>query len=173
MKKLLIGFVVGITMASVAAAAAGTFSDVPSGAFYESSVDWAAANNITSGFGDGTFRPEAPVTRGQLVTFLKRYNDNVVSPGPVLPTPIANGCTLTGIGSLGWTATLSFSSPQTTTRDAWIDWAIRDSTGVRVSSEFDIVDLVLAGESVQEPAVTFYNGPAASCDILAISWKIP
>lgn len=35
-------------------------------------IGWAMANNITTGFPDGTFRPNAPVTRAQFVTFLHR-----------------------------------------------------------------------------------------------------
>ncbi|RMH78398.1 MAG: hypothetical protein D6683_07640, partial [Actinomyces sp.] len=38
---------------------------------------------ITTGSpaGSRTFKPEDPVTRGESVTFLKRYDDNIVQPG--------------------------------------------------------------------------------------------
>lgn len=51
-----------------------TFSDVSDpGAFYFDAVAWAQAEGITTGIG-GTneFRPDDPVTRGQLATFLQR-----------------------------------------------------------------------------------------------------
>jgi hypothetical protein len=50
-----------------------SFSDVDADAWYAKAVAWAAANGITTGFEDGTFRPDASITREQLVTFLYRY----------------------------------------------------------------------------------------------------
>ena len=49
------------------------FSDVKPGAYYEKAVVWASQNNIGSGYTDGTFRPDAPVTREQLAAILYRY----------------------------------------------------------------------------------------------------
>lgn len=48
------------------------FSDVPIGHPFYEAVQWAADNGITTGFPDGTFRPNDPATRAQLVTFLYR-----------------------------------------------------------------------------------------------------
>ena len=49
-----------------------TFADVADTDYYAKAVQWAAENGITSGTGDGCFSPEAPCTRGQIVTFLYR-----------------------------------------------------------------------------------------------------
>lgn len=49
------------------------FTDVPAGQWYTNAVIWAAANGIVSGFGDGTFRPNAPATRAQAAVMLCRY----------------------------------------------------------------------------------------------------
>ena len=49
------------------------FSDVASGRYYSDAVIWAEKNGIVNGFEDGTFRPDAPVTREQLVTIFYRY----------------------------------------------------------------------------------------------------
>jgi hypothetical protein len=49
------------------------FSDVPSGTYYEAAVAWLAQSGITSGTSATTFSPNAQVTRGQMVTFLHRY----------------------------------------------------------------------------------------------------
>ena len=48
------------------------FTDIASGAYYYDAVLWAVENGITNGMGDGTFAPDAPCTRGQIVTFLFR-----------------------------------------------------------------------------------------------------
>ena len=57
-----------------------SFSDVHNGQYYTDAVEWAAANGITTGYGDGTFRPDEGVTRGQNVTFAHRYDTNIVQP---------------------------------------------------------------------------------------------
>ena len=49
------------------------FSDVKSGKWYTSAVIWANRQRIMQGFPDGSFRPDEPVTREQLVTVLYRY----------------------------------------------------------------------------------------------------
>lgn len=43
----------------------GPFTDVPAGCWYTDAIVWAAQNGIVCGFGDGTFRPNAAVTRAQ------------------------------------------------------------------------------------------------------------
>jgi len=58
-------------------AVSGTgFSDVAAGSYCENAVKWAAANGITNGGKDGTFKPNDPITREQLATFLYRYNNH-------------------------------------------------------------------------------------------------
>ena len=51
-----------------------TFKDVPNGKYYTKAVLWAAEQGITTGYADGTFRPDAECTRAQVVTFLWRAN---------------------------------------------------------------------------------------------------
>lgn len=60
---------------SPAIAAGNSYSDVKAGKWYTIAIGWATANNIVKGFGDGTFKPDAPVTREQLATMLYRYAD--------------------------------------------------------------------------------------------------
>ena len=48
------------------------FSDVPAGQWYTDAVKWAAANNIVSGYGDGNFGPNDPVTKEQLALLFCR-----------------------------------------------------------------------------------------------------
>ena len=49
-----------------------SFTDVPSGAFFSSPVEWAVENGITTGTSAVTFSPAEGCTRGQVVTFLWR-----------------------------------------------------------------------------------------------------
>ena len=43
------------------------------GRYYTDAVAWASANGIVGGYGNGTFGPNDPITREQLVTMLWRY----------------------------------------------------------------------------------------------------
>lgn len=49
------------------------FSDVYGDAWYTPAILWAAKNGIVEGYGDGTFQPDAPVTREQMVTMFFRF----------------------------------------------------------------------------------------------------
>ena len=54
-------------------ATASDFSDVDAEAYYADAVAWAEANNIVSGYSDGTFRPNRAVSREEYMTILFRY----------------------------------------------------------------------------------------------------
>ena len=49
------------------------FTDVPNSAAYYDAVSWAASSSIVNGMGDGTFAPDASITREQIAALLHRY----------------------------------------------------------------------------------------------------
>ena len=49
------------------------FTDVADTAYYADAVRWASAHGVVTGYGDGTFRPNNPITRQQLAAILWRY----------------------------------------------------------------------------------------------------
>lgn len=49
------------------------FSDVSNNAYYANAVAWAAENGITSGFEDGTFRPQTGLSREQMAALFMKY----------------------------------------------------------------------------------------------------
>lgn len=55
------------------------FQDVTADKWYSTPAAWAAANGVVSGYGDGRFGGEDPVTREQMATILWRYGG---SPAP-------------------------------------------------------------------------------------------
>ena len=71
---------VALIAPTTAAVAFHVFDDVSDDRFFSDAVEWAAANGITTGTSATTFEPDANVTRGQNVTFAKRYDDNIVQP---------------------------------------------------------------------------------------------
>ena len=56
-----------------AVASSGKFTDVAAGDWYANAVNWAAEKGIVAGFEDGTFQPNANVTREQLALILAGY----------------------------------------------------------------------------------------------------
>ena len=56
---------------SAPALAAG-FSDVPAGHYAAEAIETCVAKGIVSGYADGTFRPEQPVTNAQLSMMIAR-----------------------------------------------------------------------------------------------------
>lgn len=61
-----------------------SFSDVDDGRFFTEPVEWASENGITTGKSPTIFDPFGNVTRGESVTFLKRYHDNIIDPMQIL-----------------------------------------------------------------------------------------
>ena len=65
---------------------------MPDGEFYTDAVEWAFDNGLTTGTTDTTFEPDDGVTRGQNVTFAKRYDDyledvDIPEPGNLYDQP--------------------------------------------------------------------------------------
>jgi hypothetical protein len=72
-----VALLVGLLLLTVPAVvlASHRFPDVPTGSPFHSDIDWLADYGITSGFSDGTFRPDEPVTRQAMAAFLHRLSN--------------------------------------------------------------------------------------------------
>lgn len=55
------------------APAESSFTDVAADAWYADAVNWAAANDIVNGYGNGKFGPEDSITREQMAVLLYNY----------------------------------------------------------------------------------------------------
>ncbi len=64
---------------SPAVSQTANFRDVSASAYYSGAAAWAAANGIVTGYGNGLFGSNDPVTREQIATILWRYQG---SPAP-------------------------------------------------------------------------------------------
>jgi hypothetical protein len=58
------------------------FTDVAAGAWYARAVSFIAARGIAGSTGDGSFSPDAPVTRGEFIFFLMRAYSICPDPDP-------------------------------------------------------------------------------------------
>lgn len=72
------------------AAAATTFPDVPSDAYYAEAVAWAVKNGVTYGNDDGTFAPGRTCTRAEIMTFLWRAKGSPKASGASFDDVSAN-----------------------------------------------------------------------------------
>lgn len=63
-----------------------SFSDVPSTYWAHSYIIKLAANNITTGYNDGTFKPKNKVTRAQFSAFIARALDESFKPAVINPS---------------------------------------------------------------------------------------
>ena len=73
MSRAMLATVLYRAAGSPAAGSGASFSDVASGAYYADAVAWASANGIVSGYGNGRFGSNDPVSRAQIATILWRY----------------------------------------------------------------------------------------------------
>ncbi|MBG0764821.1 MAG: S-layer homology domain-containing protein [Tissierellales bacterium] len=69
MKKTLTIIILILIMTTGTLAYAGDFNDIKD-TKYEEAVEFLSAFDVINGFGDGTFRPEESVTRGQMAKML-------------------------------------------------------------------------------------------------------
>ena len=60
------------------------FKDVADGTWYKNYIAAASEKGYISGFEDGTFKPEEPVTREQFVAMILRYTKTSTEKGGVL-----------------------------------------------------------------------------------------
>lgn len=90
MKKLALAVFAGITFTSAVTALVGTpniavaaaaFKDVSSTHWAKASIDAAVNKGYLKGHSDGTFRPNAPVTRAEFAAILSRVSTNQIVDG--------------------------------------------------------------------------------------------
>ena len=67
--------VLAVALGAAGAVGALKFSDIPDGHWAAEAVEWATGQGIISGKGDGTFDPDGPLTRAQMIAILHRYHE--------------------------------------------------------------------------------------------------
>lgn len=79
------------------------FDDVASGQWYTDAVNWASANGIVNGYGNGKFGPSDPITREQLLAILHRYASFVdATEDTALTVPVGYKHSDWSKGSIAW-----------------------------------------------------------------------
>ncbi|MFB5679163.1 S-layer homology domain-containing protein [Paenibacillus terreus] len=89
MKKVMVSVAAGMLAVAAVwgsagveeASAAAAFRDIPAGHWAKASIDAAVNNGYLKGYSDGTFRPNAPVTRAEFAAILSRVSSNEAAQG--------------------------------------------------------------------------------------------
>ena len=76
---------VNVQFAVTRPAGPSTFSDVAAGSTFASDIAYVSQKGLMSGVGEGRFNPQAPITRGQLVTILYRLDGQPAVSGAGFP----------------------------------------------------------------------------------------
>lgn len=83
-----------------------SFTDVADSAWYADAVAWAYANGVVTGFPDGSFRPNAPITREQTAAILYRYAEftgmGTGARAPLADFPDADRCAAYALEPMQW-----------------------------------------------------------------------
>ena len=110
------------------------FKDISSGDYFYDAVLWAVEQGITKGTADDAFSPYEPCTRGQVVTFLWRYEKSPVQgSNPFLDVPDGQYYTQAVLwavdrGITKGTDSTHFSPDQDCTRAQIVTFLYRDQT---------------------------------------------
>jgi hypothetical protein len=131
---LLIGSMALAVLASgTAVAGQSAFGDT-SGNTHEAAVSWLAGTGITSGCSDGRFCPDAPVTRGQMASFLRRLAGH----DPAVPASV-DAATVGGLTAEELRAGPRLLGQAASTAPATIDeYASLDTSVPVVELRFDV-----------------------------------
>lgn len=73
-------------LSGAAETAAASFTDVAAGTWYANAAAWAQKQNLVNGYPDGSFRPDASVSRQELMTIFWRF---AAKQGAAKESPIA------------------------------------------------------------------------------------
>lgn len=154
-----LAMIAGSVSLSPANASSG-FGDVSSDDWFAAPVQWLVDNDITTGVSAGCFGPGAPVSRGQLATFLWRYAGEPSAPGhsfvDVNPGSYYNDAVawLATTGVTSGTTPTTFSPEQPITRAMVAAFLWR-----------------LAGEP-SAPATNFSDVPSSAYYADAVDWMV-
>jgi hypothetical protein len=86
-----LGITIGIVGTAIGATTVGSsvFPDVPFGSYYDEAIGEMYSLGVITGFGDGTFKPDDGLSRGQAAVMMKRLRDEIkgIQPPPPPPPP--------------------------------------------------------------------------------------
>ncbi len=116
----------------------GSFSDVPGGLWFSGFVERVAQLGISTGYTDGTFRPNSPMSRGEMAVFLLRALDLTPSTPSFSDVP-ANAFFASAVGAI---QAGGITSGCGNGRFCPFDQVLRDQMASFVSRGFDLAPII-------------------------------
>ena len=116
----------------------GSFSDVPAGLWFSGFVERVAQLGISTGYTDGTFRPNSPISRGEMAVFLLRALDLTPSTPSFSDVP-ANAFFASAVGAIQAGGITSGCGDG---RFCPFDQVLRDQMASFVSRGFDLAPII-------------------------------
>lgn len=104
-----------------------TFKDVPVGSKFSKEIEWLAAEGVTTGYPDGTYRPLSPIAREAMAAFLYRLENS-----PAYTPPATASFTDVAAGSKFYKEVEWMAETGITT--GWEDGTFRPTTPVARNS---------------------------------------
>ncbi len=80
----------------------GAFTDVAEGLWYSDAIEWAAANGVVNGVGEGRFNPDGEITREQIAAILYRYSGSPKAEGSLSAFPDAASVSDYAVDAMIW-----------------------------------------------------------------------
>lgn len=142
---------------------AAGFSDVPSGSYYATAVDWMSGNGITTGTSSTTFSPDDRVTRSQFATFLWRLAGEPAGssagfsdvPSSAYYAQAVSWMASTGITTGTSATTFSPNATLTRAQAATFIWRFAGSPSVSGGADFvDVSDSSFAADAIEWKSAT-------------------
>jgi len=110
-----VGLTLGVVGTALSASRAGSsvFPDVPVGSYYDAAVGEMYGLGIITGFGDGSFRPNDGLTRGQAAVMMQRLRNEVlgIEPSSSSASSSSSRSRRSSSASSASTSSSSFSAP--------------------------------------------------------------
>jgi len=164
------GILVSILNFGVAHAAT-TFTDVKSTNPYFSAIDWLTQNGVIQGYGDGTFRPNNPVNRAEMLKMIFLADGNEKNADAAMATAQLFPDT----SSSAWYAKYVALARQRGTVQGYPDGTFRPGNNINKAEAYKIVLKEFYNETTMQYAITHASIPntgAIPSDVKRTDWFI-
>ena len=115
-----------------------SFLDTQAGQYYANAVVWANANNIITGYGNGLFGTNDPVTREQLATILWRYDGAAETQSASFPD--ASAISGYAVSAVAWAVNQGMMEPRTNGAFAPKENAVRAEVAAALYQYLTVVE---------------------------------
>lgn len=173
-KPVSLAVVAGILVSALnfgVAQAATTFTDVPNSNPYFGAIEWLTQNGVIQGYGDGTFRPNNPVNRAEMLKMIFLADGNEKNADAAMATAQLFPDT----SSSAWYARYVALARQRGTVQGYPDGTFRPANNINKAEAYKIVLKEFYNETTMQYALTHASLPntgAVAPDVKKTDWFV-